>query len=70
MASQQHRLEKMLARTRAGKRVLVNVGGAPLYVFSSVLWGGVSPNVQLTSLDGTQRFSKTAAEWRKLGVDL
>lgn len=70
MSSQQGKLLRWAERVKAGKTVRVKVGGAPAYTFEGVSWGGTSPRVYLRSIATGEGAWKSAAEWKRLGVEL
>ena len=68
--SQQGKLLRLAARAATGKPPIVRVAGVPLYHFVSVRWGGTSPLVCLRSIATGEASCKTAADWKRSGVDL
>lgn len=68
--SQQGKLLRMADRVAAGKTVTIKVAGVPTYHFVTVRWGGTSPMVVLRSIASGEAAAKTAADWKRLGVDL
>ncbi len=67
MASLTHKLLKLEAKVKAGKKAIVKVADVPCE-FRSIMWGGTSPRVYLQLPDGSGAW-RSAAEWRKLGAD-